>query len=262
MKLDCFQVDAFAERVFEGNPAAVVPLPDWPEDGLLQAIAMENNLSETAFFVPEADDFRLRWFTPKAEVALCGHATLAAAHVLYDALGYNRDSVRFLSRSGPLTVRRAGTGYSMDFPALPSTSMVIPDDLIDGLGGCEPAAVLSGQDLLVVLERESDVAELQPDLTALARLDGRGVVVTARGAEHDFVSRCFFPKLGVPEDPVTGSAHCQLAPYWAERLGKTRLAARQLSRRGGQVDCELQRERVVLRGQAVTYLTGRIRQVR
>ena len=259
MKLDCFHVDAFAERVFEGNPAAVVPLPDWPEDGLLQAISMENNLSETAFFVPEADDFHLRWFTPKAEVALCGHATLAAAHVLYDALGYNRDSVRFLSRSGPLTVRRAGTGYSMDFPALPSTSMVIPDDLIDGLGGCEPAAVLSGQDLLVVLEQESDVAELQPDLTALARLDGRGVVVTAPGAEHDFVSRCFFPKLGVPEDPVTGSAHCQLAPWWAQRLGRTRLKARQLSARGGTLGCQVRDDRVELLGQAVTFLRGSIR---
>ena len=261
MKFEIFQVDAFASAVFEGNPAAVVPLSEWLEDSLLQAIAMENNLSETAFFVPGDGGFRLRWFTPNSEVDLCGHATLAAAHVLFEHLGWASSDVLFVSNSGPLTVRREAGLLAMDFPAVPSRPVGLVDDLQHGLNVL-PETVLAGTDYLVVLDSAATVAALQPDFLRLARLDRRGVIATAPGEDCDFVSRCFYPALDVDEDPVTGSAHCQLAPYWAERLGKTRLAARQLSRRGGQVDCELQGERVVLRGQAVTYLMGRILHVR
>ena len=256
MRLDFYQVDAFAERVFEGNPAAVVALKDWPDDGLLQAIAMENNLSETAFFAPEGDGFRLRWFTPRAEVDLCGHATLATAHVLYAHRGYASESLHFLSRSGALNVRREAAGYCMDFPAVAAQPVATPGDLIDGLGGRKPTAVLLGPDHLAVFEDEAEVVDLKPDFAALARLDGRGVIATAPGRDCDFVSRCFFPRLGVDEDPVTGSAHCQMAPYWAARLSRTSLSARQLSSRGGRVDCRVLGDRVELLGQAVTCLVG------
>ena len=258
MKSKIFQVDAFASAVFEGNPAAVVPLEAWLADPLLQAIAAENNLSETAFFVPAADGFRLRWFTPNSEVDLCGHATLAAAHVLFEHLGWSATVIRFASNSGPLVVRREDGLLAMDFPAVASTPVIAPPDLEAGLGVL-PEAVLAGTDYLVVLDSAAAVEAVKPDFVRLARLDRRGVIVTASGNDEDFVSRCFYPALDVNEDPVTGSAHCQLAPYWADRLDKTRLAARQLSRRGGQVDCELQGERVVLRGRAVTYLEGMIR---
>ncbi len=256
MTLDLYQIDAFAERVFEGNPAAVVPLDAWLDDSVLQAIAAENNLSETAFFAPEGDGFRLRWFTPRAEVDLCGHATLATAHVLYAHRGHARDSLHFLTRSGPLGVRREAAGYCMDFPAAVSTPAAVPGDLIDGFGGRKPAAVLVGPDHLAVFEDESEVAGLRPDFAALARLDGRGVIATAPGTDCDFVSRCFFPRLGVDEDPVTGSAHCQMVPYWAARLGRTDLSARQISPRGGQLECRLRGDRVELLGQAVTCLVG------
>lgn len=258
MKSKIFQVDAFASAVFEGNPAAVVPLESWLSDGLLQAVAAENNLSETAFFVPADDGFRLRWFTPRAEVDLCGHATLAAAHVLFEHLGWSAPQLRFASNSGPLVVRQEDGLLAMDFPAVASVPVAAPADLEPGLGVL-PETILAGTDYLVVLDSADTVAGLRPDFARLARLDRRGVIVTAPGSDDDFVSRCFYPALDVNEDPVTGSAHCQLAPYWAERLGKTRLSARQLSRRSGQVDCELQGERVVLRGQAVTYLEGMIR---
>ncbi|MFP4207996.1 MAG: PhzF family phenazine biosynthesis protein [Wenzhouxiangella sp.] len=256
MKLDFFQVDAFAERVFEGNPAAVVALDDWLDDAVLQAIAAENNLSETAFFVAEGDGFRLRWFTPRAEVDLCGHATLATAHVLYAHRGHASPSLKFQTRSGPLGVCREAAGYCMNFPAAVSSPAAIPGALIDGFGGRKPAEVLTGPDHLAVFANASEVAELRPDFAALARLGGRGVIATAPGADCDFVSRCFFPKLGVDEDPVTGSAHCQMAPYWAARLGRTDLRARQLSSRGGRVDCRLRGDRVELLGRAVTCLVG------
>lgn len=255
-RLQLFQVDAFAERVFEGNPAAVVPLEQWPEDELLQAIAAENNLSETAFFAAVGDGFRLRWFTPRAEVDLCGHATLATAHVLFEHLGFASDDIHFLSRSGPLNVRREAAGYCMDFPAVASTPVATPGDLIDGFRGRKPLEVLAGPDYLAVFESEQDIRELVIDPAALALLDRRGVIATAPGQTGDFVSRCFYPKLGVAEDPVTGSAHCQLAPYWAGRLGRRDLCARQLSQRGGRVACRLVRDRVELLGAAVTYLTG------
>lgn len=250
-----FQVDAFASAVFEGNPAAVVPLEQWPEDSLLQAIATENNLSETAFFVAEADQFRLRWFTPNAEVDLCGHATLAAAHVLFEHLDWRESEIRFISNSGALTVRRDGGWLAMDFPAVTSDPVAVPADLTAGLGVL-PETVLAGTDYLVVLDSAEVLRSLAPDFVRLARLDRRGVIATAPGEDCDFVSRCFYPALAVAEDPVTGSAHCQLTPYWSERLGKTRLSGRQLSTRGGRVDCELQGDRVFLRGQAITYLEG------
>lgn len=255
MRLKVFQVDAFAKVVFEGNPAAVVPLEEWLDDKLLQAIAMENNLSETAFFVAEGAGFRLRWFTPSAEVDLCGHATLAAAHVLFEHLDWQQPEIRFASNSGNLVVRRDADWLAMDFPAVLSQPVAVPDDLDAGLGVL-PEVVLGGTDYLVVLGSDQAVRALDPDFVRLARLDRRGVIVTAPSDDCDFVSRCFYPSLAVNEDPVTGSAHCQLAPYWAARLGKTSLSAQQLSRRGGRVECELKGDRVILRGQAVTYLEG------
>ncbi len=257
MRLKIFQVDAFASRVFEGNPAAVVPLRQWLPDDVLQAIAMENNLSETAFFVSAGKGFRLRWFTPEAEVDLCGHATLAAAQVLFAHLGHVGPEIRFQSNSGELRVRHEGKQLCLDFPAVASRPCQAPEELIDGLHA-RPQQVLAGTDYLAVFETEQIIAELAPTFSRLAGLDRRGVIVTAPGQDSDFVSRCFYPSLAVNEDPVTGSAHCQLAPYWAKRLGRKRLSARQLSSRGGQIDCEIQGRRVLLRGQAVTYLDGTI----
>ena len=258
MELPIFQVDAFAQRQFEGNPAAVVPLDDWLPDALLQAIAAENNLSETAFFVRTGERFELRWFTPTAEVDLCGHATLATAHVLFEHLNYPDSVIRFQTRSGILTVQKSTGGLSMDFPAIPSEPIDAPEALIQGLGA-EPGQVRAAPDFLAIFDHEQDIVDLAPDFSVLSRLDRRGVIATAPGREHDFVSRCFYPKVGVNEDPVTGSAHCKMAPYWAAELGKNNLIARQLSRRGGTVGCQLQGNRVILTGQAVTYLTGQIR---
>lgn len=259
MELPIYQVDAFAQRLFEGNPAAVVPLEKWLPDALMQEIAGENNLSETAFFVRAGEKFELRWFTPSAEVDLCGHATLATAHVLFRHLDFPDLTIRFQTRSGILTVQRSTDGISMDFPAIPSEPIDAPEALIQGLGA-EPSQVRAAPDFLAVFDREQDIIDLKPDFPVLSRLDRRGVIATAPGREHDFVSRCFYPKVGVNEDPVTGSAHCKMAPYWAVELGRNDLIARQLSRRGGTVGCQLQRDRVILTGQAVTYLTGKIRQ--
>jgi predicted PhzF superfamily epimerase YddE/YHI9 len=257
MELDIYQVDAFAERIFEGNPAAVCPLPHWLPDALLQKIADENNLSETAFFVQQPGQIPLRWFTPEAEVDLCGHATLATAHVLFRHLGFAAAALTFSTRSGTLTVCRAGPGYSMDFPARKPVQTQAPPLLPEALG-VETARVLLADDYVVVLEHESQVRRLSPDFSKLAEIDARGVVVTARGEEADFVSRCFFPRLRVNEDPVTGSAHCELAPYWAQQLGKTDLLAKQLSRRSGFVSCRVAGDRVELTGTAVDYMKGRV----
>lgn len=258
MQLKMYQVDAFASRVFEGNPAAVCPLPAWLDDALMQAIAEENNLAETAFFVADGEAFQLRWFTPKREVDLCGHATLATAHALYTHLGFSRPEAVFHTRSGVLTVARQGDVLVMDFPAIPAQPCLAPAALVDGLG-CPPLEVLVADDYLVVVEDPEQVRQLAPEMAALSRLDRRGVCVTAPGSEGvDFVSRFFAPKYGIPEDPVTGSAHCMLTPYWAARLGKTRLQARQLSARGGDVLCELRGERVLLSGRAVTYMVAEV----
>ncbi|AKS42559.1 PhzF family phenazine biosynthesis protein [Wenzhouxiangella marina] len=257
MELKLFQVDAFADRLFEGNPAAVVPLEAWLPDGVMQAIAMENNLSETAFFVREGEAYQLRWFTPEAEVDLCGHATLASAHVLFEHLGYSEPVIRFLSRSGELTVEKGEQGLTLDFPAIKPEPMEMLPEIVEGLGA-EPVALLGAPDYVAVFESEEQVRGLEPDFAVLKRLDRRGVLATAPGKAFDFVSRCFFPKLQVDEDPVTGSAHCKLVPYWAERLGKTELIARQASKRGGTLLCELAGDRVRLTGRAVEYLRGTI----
>ncbi|BBM02530.1 PhzF family phenazine biosynthesis protein [Microbulbifer sp. GL-2] len=257
MELNIYQVDAFASEVFEGNPAAVCPLESWLPDSILQRIAEENNLSETAFFVAENDSFSLRWFTPEDEVDLCGHATLATAHVLFEHLGYSDQTIQFQTNSGLLTVEKSNSGYGMDFPATVPKAVVAPNILIDALG-VSPKEVLSGFDYVVVLGSETEVRSMVPDFIKLSRLDLRGVEITSPGDKVDFVSRCFFPKLKVNEDPVTGSAHCELAPYWSERLGKNNLTAQQLSKRRGIVGCEVIGDRVVLKGDAVDYLQGKI----
>jgi predicted PhzF superfamily epimerase YddE/YHI9 len=258
MKIKQYQVDAFASRVFEGNPAAVCPLDHWLDDGLLQCIAEENNLSETAFFVRGARGFELRWFTPTQEVDLCGHATLAAAHVLFERLGHAEPVVCFHTRSGELVVRQRGGALEMDFPGCSPVPCVAPGILLEGLG-VRPVEVLAAADYLVVLDTEAAVRGIVPNHGLLGALGLRGVIVTAPGADGtDFVSRFFAPKLGVPEDAVTGSAHCALAPYWAGKLGKHRLLARQVSRRGGRVACEVSGSRVLLSGQAVTFMEAEL----
>lgn len=257
MKLKQYQVDAFATRPFEGNPAAVCPLQGWLDDNLLQAIAAENNLSETAFFVPSGEGFELRWFTPVDEVELCGHATLASAHILFEKLGYKEKVIRFATRSGELTVEKRGDGLRMDLPALPPAPVAAPAALVEGLG-VAPLEVLAAGDYLAVFESEAAIRAIHPNHAALERLDLRGVIVTAPGDNTDFVSRFFAPALGVPEDPVTGSAHCILAPYWAGKLGKNTLTARQVSRRGGNLRCEVTGGRVLLYGSAVTFMEAEI----
>lgn len=257
MKIRQYQVDAFAGRVFEGNPAAVCPLDRWLEDEVLQAIAEENNLSETAFFVPIKKGFHLRWFTPVTEVDLCGHATLASAHVIFNILGNPGRSVSFDTRSGELTVDRNGELLEMNFPAVRPLPCNPPGRLIDGLGR-RSKEVLSADDYIAVFDSEADIRAIAPDFAKLNELDLRGVIVTAPGAEVDFVSRFFAPKYGIPEDPVTGSAHYELTPYWSSKLGKESLDARQLSRRGGDIHCEARGERVVLSGRAVTFMEAEI----
>jgi predicted PhzF superfamily epimerase YddE/YHI9 len=257
MKIKQYQVDAFASRAFEGNPAAVCPLESWLDDDLLQAIAQENNLSETAFFVPSEKSFELRWFTPVKEVDLCGHATLAAAHVIFRILGYDRQIIVFKTRSERLRVERKGNLLEMDFPSLPPKPCPLPETLVKGLGH-RPIEILAAEDSLAVFDSEVTVRAIKPDHTLLSRLDLRGVIITAPGSEVDFVSRFFAPKYGIPEDPVTGSAHCTLAPYWANKLGKDTLSARQVSRRGGSIVCQLKAERVYLLGEAATFMEAEI----
>lgn len=257
MGLKLYQVDAFTSAVFGGNPAAVCPLDRWLDDALMQAIATENNLSETAFFVPENGAFGLRWFTPVAEVDLCGHATLATAYVVFRHVRPDTARVDFDTKSGRLTVTREGKRLAMDFPALPAEPCNPSEDIARGLSA-EPSAVYTGQDYMAVFDREAQVRAIAPDQTVLARLDRRGVVVTAPGEESDFVSRFFAPKYGVPEDPACGSAHCMLTPFWAERLGKSELLAHQLSPRGGELFCVANGDRVGISGNAVQYLEGEI----
>jgi PhzF family phenazine biosynthesis protein len=265
MKLPLYQVDAFADRPFEGNPAAVVPLDRWLEAELMQAIAAENNLAETAFFVAESEGFGLRWFTPAVEVPLCGHATLASAHVLFSHLGFGGDQIVFQTHSGSLRVIRGEDGLlEMDFPARRGAETAVPPALAQALGA-QPRAIVEGMTMLAVFDDPAAIEAMTPDFAALARfcrpLDNIGVAVTARyqGPEPwDFVSRFFAPAKGIDEDPVTGGAHCALTPYWAERLGKTSLVGRQLSRRGGTVLCEDRGDRVGLKGRCADYLVGEI----
>lgn len=259
MRTQIFQLDAFTTRRFAGNPAAVMPLESFLDDALLQQIAAENNLSETAFLVPAGDDYSLRWFTPNVEVPLCGHATLASAAVVMERLEPGRSVVAFQSLSGPLTVNRTESGYVMDFPARPSQESSIPVGLAEALR-VDPIEVFSNEfNYLALLESEHVLRKLTPDMAALAQLDRPGVIVTASGERtYDFVSRYFAPAKGIPEDPVTGAAHCMLAPYWANRLGKTRFRAFQASRRGGEIICEMVGDRVKLEGNCAFYLEGEV----
>ncbi|MEO0367670.1 MAG: PhzF family phenazine biosynthesis protein [Pseudomonadota bacterium] len=257
MKLAIYQVDAFAEKQFEGNPAAVVPLEAWLPDATMQAIAEENNLAETAFFVPTEKGFHIRWFTPTSEVKLCGHATLASAHVLFNALNYQHDVISFASLSGELLVSKTDQLLTLDFPTQAPENCATPSELITGLG-ITPAACLKHDDYIAVFEDEADVLNIRPDHTALNELDLRGVIATAPSEEFDFVVRFFGPKVGIPEDPVTGSAFTQAVPYWSDRLNKLVLHAKQVSSRGGKLLCEHRGDRVLISGSAITYLEGKI----
>ena len=257
MELTLYQIDAFTDQVFKGNPAAVCPLESWLSDSDLQAIAAENNLSETAFYIPLVSGFHIRWFTPKAEVDLCGHATLATAFVIFNFSDYADNTVRFESRSGELTVTKSDDLLVMDFPSQPAKPCATPQLLVEGLGKA-PIEVLSSDDYMAVFSNEEDVMALKPNFEVLNKLDLRGVMVTARGKEVDFVSRFFAPRYGVNEDPVTGSAHCSLTPYWAGKLNKAKLSARQVSERTGYIECELKGNRVLLSGKAVKYMEGKI----
>jgi PhzF family phenazine biosynthesis protein len=257
MKLPLYQIDAFTGTRFRGNPAAVCPLESWLPDDLLQAIAAENNLSETAFCVAVADGWELRWFTPVTEVDLCGHATLAAAQVLFSTGRARVEEITFHSRSGPLCVRREDGLLTLDFPAKTPEPCPAPEALTAGLGRA-PVSCLRAADYLAVFSSQREIEEITPDFGILRKLDLRGVIITAPGGECDFVSRFFAPNCGIDEDPVTGSAHCALTPFWAGRLGKTSLTARQLSRRGGELRCRLAGDRVLISGEAVLYLEGTI----
>ncbi|MFN6962600.1 MAG: PhzF family phenazine biosynthesis protein [Pyrinomonadaceae bacterium] len=259
MGLTMFQVDAFATEPFKGNPAAVVPLEGdfLPADVMLN-IAAENNLAETAFFVRRGEgQYDLKWFTPTVEMDLCGHATLASAFVLYERLGETADILRFQTRSGELTVERQGDLLMLDFPSRQPVACEAPEGLIDAIGR-EPKEIYRSRDYLMVYETEDDVRAIKPNFMALLDIPTHAVIVTAPGSDCDFVSRFFAPEVGVPEDPVTGSAHCTLIPYWAERLGKTELYARQISARGGELVCELRGERVRIGGRATLFMTAEI----
>jgi len=262
MKIPMYQVDAFAGKVFSGNPAAVCPLESWLPDSQMQSIAAENNLAETAFFVKNGKGYKLRWFTPAVEVDLCGHATLAAASVILNDLAPGEPCVSFETRSGTLTVTREGELYSMDFPARLPAACEPCDGLVEALGG-KPEAILAARDYFVVYGSEDELRAIQPDMAGLMNIDRFAVIATAPGDAskpnaHDFVSRFFAPAKGVPEDPVTGSAHCSLIPYWSKRLGKQKLYAYQASPRGGELWCEDRGDRVIMSGKAVRFFEGTI----
>jgi PhzF family phenazine biosynthesis protein len=257
MKLPIYQIDAFANEVFRGNPAAVCPLEQWLDDSRLQAIAAENNLAETAYLVTQGDAYGLRWFTPQQEVDLCGHATLASAYVIFHCLKSEMNSITFNSQSGPLYVTREGDLLCMDFPARAPVACSVSETLAGALGK-PPRETLCSRDYLAIYDSEDEVRALQPNFEALKTLDRLGVIVTAPGRTADFVSRFFAPGAGIPEDPVTGSAHCTLAPYWARRLDKRKLRAFQVSARGGEIFCELRGNRVLIAGRCVKYMEGTI----
>ncbi len=252
-----FQIDAFTTRRFAGNPAAVMPMRQFPADAVMQAIAAENNLAETAFLVPNGEDYDLRWFTPTLEVPLCGHATLASGAVVMERLEPGRQRVVFHSKSGPLIVNRTRAGYRLDFPARPAAVIATPAGFAEALGAAPAEVLASAFNYMAVFERAPDVRQLAPDLAAVARMARSGLIVTARGeGEYDFISRYFAPAKGIPEDPVTGGAHCTLAPYWARKLGKAELHAYQASARGGELLCRVVGDRVELEGQCVFYSEG------
>ncbi len=258
MKLTIYQVDAFTKEVFKGNPAAICPLDEWIDADLMQKIALENNLSETAFFIKKEDVYEIRWFTPTFEIDLCGHATMASAFVIFDVLKAEENRIKFHShKSGDLTVEKKDDLLVLDFPSRPVSKCEIPDGLIEAIGK-QPKEVLKARDYFLVYENENEIAEIKPDFSKLLEIDAHGFIVTAKGDEANFVSRFFAPEVGVFEDPVTGSSHCNLIPYWAEKLGKNELFARQISPRGGELFCELKGDRVKIGGSAVLYLKGEI----
>ncbi len=256
-KLNVYQVDAFASDIFQGNPAAVCPLESWLDDDVMQKIAAENNLSETAFFVPHADGFDIRWFTPSVEVDLCGHATLASAYVLFEQLSFKGDKLVFQSKSGELSVQKENNKYVLDFPKQTPVPCDTPKLIAQAFDNVVQEC-LQAEDYIVVLKNEAAVLNANPDMTLLKQLDLRGVIITAQSNVHDFVSRFFAPNCGIDEDPVTGSSFTQLAPYWAEVLGRDKLHAKQISQRGGEVWCEVLASRVNIAGHAILYLKGKI----
>jgi PhzF family phenazine biosynthesis protein len=257
MKLNIYQVDAFTSQLFGGNPAAVVPLENWLDDKLMQNIALENNLSETAFFVNENGRYRIRWFTPTAEVDLCGHATLASAFVLFNYLNFTADSISFDSKSGELVVGREGDLISLNFPARVPKPIELPPVLLNALHS-EPEEVLFNKSLIAVFKTESEIREMHPDIKKFLELETHGVIITAPGDDVDFVSRFFAPDVGIDEDPVTGYAHTLLTPYWSKKLGKEKLNALQVSKRGGELICSYNNDRVIICGKGKLYLKGEI----
>jgi len=257
MKIPVYQIDAFANKPFEGNPAAICPLQSWLPDETMQSISEENNLSETAFFIPIENGFHIRWFTPVAEVDLCGHATLASAYVIFTFLGFDRSTINFESKSGLLKVEQKEGLLVMDFPSQAPVPCQIPEEIMKAFTH-KPIECLKAEDYIVVFRDEDEVVSAQPDFAALSKLDLRGVVITAKSSKYDFVVRFFAPKLGVAEDPVTGSAYTQLIPYWSNILGANKLHAKQVSCRGGEVFCETVGNRVNIAGKAVKYLAGEI----
>jgi PhzF family phenazine biosynthesis protein len=259
MKLIIYQVDAFAEKVFQGNPAAVVPLEDWIEDDLMQKIAMENNLAETAYFVKTDNGFHIRWFTPAKEIDLCGHATLASAYIIKNFIEPHLAEINFTTQVAGVLRAMAKDGiYTLDFPSRMPQPCEVPGKLLKSLNITTAVEVLKSRDYFVVLPNEEAVRNIEPEFMLMKDLDSTGVIVTAKGQSADVVSRCFYPGAGIPEDPVTGSAHCNIVPYWSNKLGKTKLFCKQLSQRGGDLHCELEGDRVLMSGKCVLYLQGEI----
>jgi PhzF family phenazine biosynthesis protein len=259
MKLTIYQVDAFAEKIFRGNPAAVVPLEDWIPDELMQQIAMENNLSETAFFVRTDTGYHLRWFTPEYEIDLCGHATLASAYIIKNFMEPHLAEISFTTEKAGILKASAQEGvYTLDFPARVPKETKVPPQLLKSLGLTNTVEILKSRDYFIVLPDEDAVRHVEPDFTLMKELDALGVIVTAKGHSADVVSRCFYPGLGIPEDPVTGSAHCNIVHYWAAKLNKNKLVCAQLSKRGGELLCELDGDRVLMGGRCALYMVGEI----
>ncbi|MFA6196297.1 MAG: PhzF family phenazine biosynthesis protein [Sulfurimonas sp.] len=255
MKLKIYQIDAFAKNVFEGNSAAVVPLESWLDDTVMQKIAMENNLSETVFFVQEGEKYNIRWFTPLSEVDICGHATLASAFVLFELLNYQNDEILFDSKSGALRVKKENDTFVMDFPSQEISACGVPHAISEAFE-LQPKECYKSMDYLLVFENEEDILSAKPNFSSLKNIDARGVIITSKSKEYDFVCRFFAPKYGIDEDPVTGSAFTQLVPYWSKVLGKNELKAKQVSQRGGEVFCKLNSDRVEIAGYGVKYLEG------
>ena len=257
MELTLYQIDAFANKPFEGNPAAICPLNEWLSDELMQSIATENNLSETAYFVKKNKAYHIRWFTPAHEVNLCGHATLASAYVIFNILGNNEKEISFESKSGLLTVKRNNNALEMDFPSQPPVICKTPQQILEAFDE-SPVECLQSEDYIVVFENEKTVLTANPNLSILSELDLRGVAITSKSNKYDFITRFFAPKYGINEDPVTGSAFTQLIPYWSNKLNKNNLNAKQVSNRGGEIECIYSGERVIISGKAVKYMVGTI----